>query len=186
MSDQNEEALEPSERVARCLVFPQFRDPDSGAFDVTQFLRFVGPKKHSAMSVGWRRYLPETSDVHAYGCRTAEHSNVEKKRRMGTDPVPLNTASHYLGFSELEVEAIIAASNTAYEVRVVHAPEHGENAHCHIERIERQDLGKNFEKSSYRTAVVDRIARALGVIERHVCSGDAMYADDLNGVIVEI
>jgi hypothetical protein len=173
--------------VARCAIDPQFRENHSAGapFDEKRLLYFRQDKQNRRvhqLSVGWRALLPNESDVHQFGCRTAANQNRRRGEKLKRIPQPLVEAAHYLGYYDIAVADALSAANEIYDVRITNIVEEGEVAHCNFDLVERENIDQNAHKSAYKTKIVVQLWRAASGPARHICEHDQAYRDILSAV----
>jgi hypothetical protein len=115
------------------------------------------------MSVGSRFLLESLDETHAYGCRAAAKGNLRKAAKLNRNPLPI-------------------VKSICYALKVVWAPEDGEDAHFHIELQEQPNALTNKQKRNERAVVSSLIAECLFGPNRHICSVDEEVRAELERI----
>ena len=104
---------------------------------------------------------------------------------MKRDPLPIDEASHYLGFYNLRCGKVEGVKSECYHLRVKWAPEDDEDSHFHIELIEYSNELSKKQKRSERAIVSVLLAQCLIGPTRHVCTIDEPVRGELEQIEVE-
>jgi hypothetical protein len=127
--------------LCRSILYPKCSR--EGVFDDLALLQLVdvlGNKSVYALSLASRYLLRDEAGAHGYGVRTASRINDAYEARVGSPP-PAEKKTFYLGFYDLQKNALKDVSPEHYRLTIRHFVEHDERAHFQLELEDRGLLG---------------------------------------------
>jgi len=163
----------------RHVVYPAGFQGKAKMFVPDKFIRLEEKDGKLVTSLAWRRFLPTSAFVNAYGCRMAQERNVRAAAKATSRQ---STRHTYAGAFALNAGFVrrLGKNKGLDEIGktdVVHLVEFGEIAHVELSVSVSPEM---VDDQGLRTLVVDRIWHSCSGPLRHVCSCDADLSDHPN------
>ncbi|BCA60958.1 hypothetical protein HMP09_0192 [Sphingomonas sp. HMP9] len=162
--------IEHSDRIARCLIYPQLF---KGNIHANSKLWEFGKREEdggSHQSAVLRRLAETSAEVHRIGCKIATAQNDNLKERLSPAPIPLDKKRYYCGFRDATVGALLEGTDE-YRISIKSLPEFGEEAHVDVGLFIATGVPKN-RHANLRTDAGLALAFHFSPASPHLCECD--------------
>lgn len=135
-------------------------------------------------SVGWSRYLPTETRIHAYGCRLAAGMNTKLNAAGTVNPKDVRIYCGAYELSEIHVSELKYTDglDEIISSELKHNIEGGEIAHSDLKIVIREDV---TDVEATKTAIIDRLWNKCRGPMPHVCECDRDRANPGGALLPE-